>query len=33
MVFGGEPVSWIKVLLLMGLVGCIVGLKLVDSAH
>ena len=33
MAFGSEPVSWIKILLLMGLVGCIVGLKLVDSAH
>ncbi|GAA1221599.1 multidrug efflux SMR transporter [Rhodoglobus aureus] len=31
MIFGGEPVSWIKVLLIMGLIGCIVGLKLVDS--
>jgi quaternary ammonium compound-resistance protein SugE len=31
MVFGGEPVSWIKVLLIVGLIGCIVGLKLVDS--
>jgi quaternary ammonium compound-resistance protein SugE len=34
MVFGGEPISWLKILLLMGLVGRIVGLKLVDgSAH
>lgn len=33
MVFGGEPISWVKVLLIMGLIGCIVGLKLVDSAH
>ncbi|TQO19542.1 quaternary ammonium compound-resistance protein SugE [Rhodoglobus vestalii] len=31
MIFGGEPVSWVKVLLIMGLIGCIVGLKLVDS--
>jgi quaternary ammonium compound-resistance protein SugE len=31
MVFGGEPVSWVKVLLIMGLIGCVVGLKLVDS--
>ncbi|MGZ0212842.1 MAG: DMT family transporter [Actinomycetales bacterium] len=31
MIFGGEPISWIKVLLIMGLIGCIVGLKLVDS--
>ncbi|CAO1649356.1 Putative transporter [Salinibacterium sp. NYA9b] len=33
MVFGGEPISWIKVLLITGLIGCIVGLKLVDTAH
>ncbi|PJJ62134.1 DMT family transporter [Compostimonas suwonensis] len=30
MVFGGETISWIKVLLILGLVGCVVGLKLVD---
>jgi quaternary ammonium compound-resistance protein SugE len=29
MVTGAEPVSLAKVLLLVGLVGCIVGLKLV----
>lgn len=33
MIFGGEPASVIKVLLLIGLVGCIVGLKLVDGSH
>ena len=33
MVFGGEPASLIKVLLILGLVGCIVGLKLVDAGH
>jgi quaternary ammonium compound-resistance protein SugE len=33
MVFGGEPASLIKVLLILGLVGCIVGLKLVDGSH
>jgi len=33
MIFGGEPASLIKVLLILGLVGCIVGLKLVDSSH
>jgi len=34
MVTGTEPVSLVKVLLLLGLVGCIVGLKLVsDVAH
>lgn len=30
MIFGGEQVSVIKILLIMGLVGCVVGLKLVD---
>ncbi|TFD54562.1 multidrug efflux SMR transporter [Cryobacterium frigoriphilum] len=33
MIFGGEPASLIKVLLILGLVGCIVGLKLVDTGH
>jgi len=33
MLFGGEPASIIKILLLLGLVGCIIGLKLVDSSH
>lgn len=33
MVTGDSEVSWVKILLLMGLVGCIVGLKLVDDAH
>jgi quaternary ammonium compound-resistance protein SugE len=33
MLFGGEPTSIIKVLLLLGLVGCVIGLKLVDGAH
>ena len=32
MVTGTEPVSLVKVLLLLGLVGCIVGLKLVSDA-
>ncbi len=31
MIFGGESVSVLKILLILGLVGCIVGLKLVDS--
>lgn len=31
MVFGAEPASLAKVLLLLGLVGCIVGLKFVDG--
>ena len=33
MVFGAEPASLAKVLLILGLVGCIVGLKLVDGGH
>jgi len=33
MVTGAESASIIKVLLLLGLVGCIVGLKLVSDAH
>jgi quaternary ammonium compound-resistance protein SugE len=33
MLFGGEQASLLKVLLILGLVGCIVGLKLVDGAH
>jgi quaternary ammonium compound-resistance protein SugE len=34
MITGTEPLSVVKVLLLLGLVGCIVGLKLVsDGAH
>lgn len=30
MVFGGEAVSMIKILLIIGLVGCIIGLKAVS---
>jgi quaternary ammonium compound-resistance protein SugE len=30
MILGGEEVSLLKILLIMGLVGCVVGLKLVD---
>ena len=30
MITGDTSVSWIKIALLMGLVGCIVGLKFVD---
>ncbi|TFC33897.1 multidrug efflux SMR transporter [Cryobacterium sp. MDB1-18-2] len=33
MVFGAEPASLVKVLLILGLVGCIVGLKLVDGGN
>lgn len=32
MIVGETDVSWIRILLLMGLVGCIIGLKLIDSA-
>lgn len=32
MVTGAEPVSVIKVLLILGLVGCVVGLKFVSDA-
>lgn len=30
MIFGGEPLSVIKILLILGLVGCVIGLKFVD---
>ncbi|SDO36092.1 quaternary ammonium compound-resistance protein SugE [Cryobacterium flavum] len=33
MVTGDASVSWLKIALLLGLIGCIVGLKLVDGAH
>jgi quaternary ammonium compound-resistance protein SugE len=33
MATGAETVSVIKVLLILGLVGCVVGLKLVGDAH
>jgi quaternary ammonium compound-resistance protein SugE len=33
MITGEEPVSVIRVLLILGLVGCVIGLKLVESAH
>ena len=33
MVTGAESTSIIKIVLLLGLVGCIVGLKLVSDAH
>jgi quaternary ammonium compound-resistance protein SugE len=32
MIFGGEPASLIKVLLILGLIGCVIGLQLVDDA-
>lgn len=28
---GAEPISWAKVLLLMGIIGCVIGLKLLDK--
>jgi quaternary ammonium compound-resistance protein SugE len=33
MIFGGEPASLIKILLILGLIGCVIGLKLVDGSH
>lgn len=33
MVSGDASVSWVKIALPLGLIGCIVGLKLVDGAH
>ena len=32
-VTGAEPASVVKILLLLGLVGCVIGLKLVDTGH
>ena len=33
MIRGDASVSWLKIALLLGLIGCIVGLKLVDNPH
>ena len=33
MITGDTEISWLRILLLMGLVGCIVGLKLIDTSH
>ena len=33
MISGAEPASLIKVLLILGIVACVVGLKLVDGSH
>jgi len=33
MITGDSDVSWIRILLILGLVGCIVGLKLIDQGH
>jgi quaternary ammonium compound-resistance protein SugE len=31
MVFGGEPASLLKVLLILAIVGCVIGLKVLDG--
>lgn len=33
MITGDTDISWLRILLLVGLVGCIVGLKLIDPGH
>ena len=33
MITGDADVSWVKLALLVGLVGCVVGLKFVDGSH
>ncbi|MBO0980020.1 multidrug efflux SMR transporter [Microbacterium sp. SD291] len=33
MITGDTEISWLRILLLMGLVGCIVGLKLIGPGH
>lgn len=33
MLTGSEPISTAKVLLIIGLIGCIIGLKLVSETH
>lgn len=33
MIGGAEPVSVVKILLILGLVGCVVGLKVVSESH
>jgi quaternary ammonium compound-resistance protein SugE len=32
MIFGGEKASIVKILLLLGIIGCVIGLKLVGEA-
>jgi quaternary ammonium compound-resistance protein SugE len=32
MIFGGEKASIVKVLLLLGIIGCVIGLKIVGEA-
>ncbi len=33
MVTGDAEISWIRILLLLGLIGCIIGLKMIDPGH
>lgn len=33
MITGDTSISWVKIALLVGLIGCVVGLKLVDDTH
>ena len=33
MITGDTDISWVRILLLLGLIGCIVGLKLIDTGH
>lgn len=33
MITGDSDISWMRILLLLGLIGCIVGLKLIDPGH
>jgi len=33
MLSGDTSVSWVKIVLLLGLIGCVIGLKLVDGSH
>ena len=33
MITGDASISWIKIALLVGLIGCVIGLKLVDDTH
>jgi len=32
MLFGGEPASFLKVLLILGIIGCVIGLKALDGS-
>lgn len=33
MITGDTSVSWLKIALLLGLIGCVTGLKVVDDTH